>query len=95
MLSILNVFPLYEVFVVYFLSIEILAGYKDSCITWQDYERMYRELVVSRNPTAGINANAFYHVCLPCTEKSPMQCHHRITTEYIASQFPDIEIVHI
>ena len=73
----------------------ILAGYKDGCITWPDYERMYRELLTTRNPTAGLALNSLDHICLLCTEKSATQCHRRLAAEYIAEQFPDIEIIHL
>ena len=73
----------------------ILAGYKDSCITWPDYERMYRELLATRNPTAGLALNSLDRICLLCTEKSALQCHRRLAAEYIALQIPDIDIVHL
>lgn len=73
----------------------ILAGYKDGCITWPDYERMYRELLTTRNPTAGLTLNSLDRICLLCTEKSATQCHRRLAAEYIAEQFPDIEIIHL
>lgn len=74
---------------------DILAGYKDGCITWPDYERMYRELLIIRNPTAGLALNSLDRICLLCTEKSATQCHRRLAAEYIAEQFPDIEIIHL
>lgn len=73
----------------------ILAGYKDGCITWPDYERMYRELLTTRNPTAGLALNSLDRICLLCTEKSVTQCHRRLAAEYIAEQIPCIEIVHL
>lgn len=73
----------------------ILAGYKDGCITWPDYERMYRELLTIRNPTAGLALNSLDRICLLCTEKSATQCHRRLAVEYIAGKFPSIEIVHL
>ena len=73
----------------------ILAGYKDGCITWPDYERMYRELLTTRNPTAGLALNSLDRICLLCTEKSATQCHRRLAAAYIAEQFPCIEIVHL
>ena len=73
----------------------ILAGYKDDCIAWPDYERMYRELLATRNPTAGLALNSLDRICLLCTEKSAHQCHRRLAAEYIAEQFPDIEIIHL
>lgn len=74
---------------------EILEGYKNGRITWADYEKMYRELLVARRPTDGAEPATFDRICLLCTEKSALQCHRRLAAEYIASQFPDIDIVHL
>lgn len=74
---------------------DILASYKDGYITWPDYERMYRELLTTRNPTAGLALNSLDRICLLCTEKSATQCHRRLAAAYIAEQFPCIEIVHL
>lgn len=74
---------------------EILSGYKDGRITWPDYERMYRELLAARHPTAGLSPADLDRICLLCTEKSATQCHRRLAAEYIEEQIPDIEIVHL
>lgn len=74
---------------------EILAGYKDGRITWPDYERMYRELLATRQPADGLAPDDLDRNCLLCTEKSATQCHRRLAAEYIAEQIPDIEIVHL
>ncbi|MCM1294035.1 MAG: DUF488 domain-containing protein [Muribaculaceae bacterium] len=74
---------------------EILAGYKDGHIAWPDYERMYRELMATRNPTDGLAPDTLDRICLLCTEKTALQCHRRLAAEYIAEQFPDIQIVHL
>ena len=74
---------------------EILAGYKDGLITWPDYERMYRELLATRHPTAALTPANLDRICLLCTEKSAHQCHRRLAAEHIAEQFPDIDTVHL
>ena len=74
---------------------EILAGYKNGRITWADYEKLYRELLAARRPTDGLAPGDIDRICLLCTEKSAVQCHRRLAAEYIASHFPDIDIVHI
>ena len=76
-------------------STEILASYKDGRITWPDYELMYRELLATRHPTAGLTPDALDRICLLCTEKSATQCHRRLAAEYITTQFPDTEIMHL
>ncbi len=73
----------------------ILAGYKEGRITWSDYERMYRELLATRHPTEGMTLDTLDRICLLCTEKSALQCHRRLAAKHIATQFPDIEIVHL
>ena len=73
----------------------ILAGYKEGRITWPDYERMYRELLAARHPTAGLSPTDLDRICLLCTEKSAVHCHRHLAAEYIASHFPDTEIVHL
>lgn len=74
---------------------EILTGYKDARITRLDYERMYRELLATRRPADGLAPDDIDRICLLCTEKSATQCHRHLAAEYIASQIPDIDIVHL
>lgn len=85
----------YEYHLEFAPTTEILAGYKDGRITWPDYERMYRELLATRHPTMVLTPADLERICLLCTEKSAIQCHRRLAAEYIAEQFPDIEIVHL
>lgn len=87
--------PRYEYHPEFAPTAEILAGYKDGRITWPDYERMYRELLATRHPTAGFVSADLDHICLFCAEKSAHQCHRRLAAEYIATQFPDIEIINL
>ena len=74
---------------------EILTGYKNGAISWSDYEKMYRELLVARNPTTELAPIDIDRGCLLCTEKSAVHCHRHLAAEYIASQIPDIDIVHL
>ncbi|MCM1224753.1 MAG: DUF488 domain-containing protein [Lachnospiraceae bacterium] len=87
--------PRYEYHPEFAPSTEILAGYKDGRITWLDYERMYRELLAIRQPTAGIEPVVLDRICLLYTEKSPLQCQRRLAAEYIAVLFFDTEIVNL
>ncbi len=87
--------PRYEYHPEFAPTAEILTGYKDGRITWADYERMYRGLLAARHPTAGLSPADIDRISLLCTEKSAAQCHRRLAAEYIANQFPDIEIVHL
>ncbi len=74
---------------------DILAEYKDKKITWSEYERSYRELLQKRNPLQNCDISKLDRICLLCTEKTADMCHRRLAAEYIASQIPDVEIVHL
>ena len=74
---------------------DILAGYKDKKISWAEYEKLYRELLQKRDPLQNCNIAKLDTICLLCTEKSALQCHRRLATEYITEQIPDIEIIHL
>ena len=74
---------------------DILAGYRDKKITWEEYEKLYRELLQKRNPLQNCDVSKLDRICLLCTEKSAIQCHRRLAAEYIAEQLPDVEIVHL
>ncbi len=87
--------PRYEYHPEFAPTSEILAGYKDGRITWPDYERLYRELLATRRPTAGLVSTDLDRICLLCTEKSAIQCHRRLAAEYIATQFPDTKITYL
>lgn len=62
--------PRYEYHPEFATTSYILAGYKDGRITWPDYERIYRELLASRQSTVGMTPGALDRICLLCTEKS-------------------------
>ena len=74
---------------------EMLTAFKDKKANWADAEPIYRRLIAGRAPLAGCNPDELDRICLMCTEKTAHQCHRRLAAEYIASQFPDAEIVHL
>ena len=86
---------LYEYHPEFAPTTEILTGYKNGTISWSDYENLYRKLLVTRRSTDGLAPDDMDRICLLCTEKSALQCHRRLAAEYIASHFPDTEIVHL
>lgn len=76
-------------------TVDILASYKDKKITWSEYEKMYRELLQKRESLHNCNISELDRICLLCTEKTAIQCHRRLAAEYIASQIPNVAIVHL
>ena len=86
---------LYEYHPEFAPTTEILTGYKNGTISWADYEKLYRKLLATRRPTDGLAPDDIDRICLLCTEKSAVHCHRYLAAEYIASQIPDIDIVHL
>ena len=76
-------------------SAEMLADYKDKKLAWGEFEQKYRELLNARNPLSNCDINKLDRICLLCTEKTADMCHRWLVAEYIASQVPDVEIVHL
>jgi uncharacterized protein (DUF488 family) len=75
---------------------DILKNYKKKKITWNEYERQFKELLSSRNPS---KENILPHrqdvVCLLCAESKPERCHRRLVAEHFKNANGDLEIVHL
>jgi uncharacterized protein (DUF488 family) len=79
---------------------EILDGYKKKKINWDQYEQLFKNLLITRNSIDTINCknkNDYDNLCLLCSELSPKNCHRRLVAEYIKENNPDIsiEIIHL
>jgi uncharacterized protein (DUF488 family) len=75
---------------------EILDGYKKKKLSWQDYERKFKEVLTRRKP---IQSNNFINekgpICLLCAEDKPIQCHRRLVAEYYAANVEGLQIKHL
>jgi uncharacterized protein (DUF488 family) len=74
---------------------EILKGYKDGKISWQEYEAEYLKLLESRNIAANTKPESLDKACFLCAEKTPEQCHRRLLAEYLQTKLGNIEIKHL
>ena len=79
---------------------EILDGYKKNIISWEEYEKLYMELLEKRSIKETFESKIkpdFDRICLLCSEAVPDKCHRRLASEFIKNAFKeqDIEIVHI
>lgn len=79
---------------------DILKGYKEKRINWEEYERLFNNLLEQRNIKQHLDRKypgSFDDVCLLCTEDKPAQCHRRLVAEYIQRLYPekDIKIFHL
>ena len=76
-------------------SKELLNGYKDKSISWEEYIKVYSQLLVSRNVLEKIDNNELENIVLLCSEPTAEQCHRRLLAEYLADNFNDINIKHL
>lgn len=75
---------------------EILDGFKSKKLSWQDYERNFKDLLTRRNPVQSIRfMDEKEAVCLLCAEDKPLQCHRRLVAEYFTSHIEGVKIRHL
>lgn len=74
---------------------EILSGYRKKLISWDEYEKAYRELLISRNVREFFNPNDFNNNVLLCSEDTPDKCHRRILAEYLQTIWEGVRINHL
>lgn len=79
---------------------QILSDYKKNKISWDEYEKLFLELLDKRD----IKENVILKygmdldkVCLLCSEPTADKCHRRLVSEYLGKVFPEfnINIVHL
>lgn len=77
---------------------EILDGYRDRQLTWEQYADAYRALLRSRRPEREVDAALLDGGCLLCSEHEPDRCHRRIAAEYLRDALAPstpLEIMHL
>ncbi|MGI6648932.1 MAG: DUF488 family protein [Bacillota bacterium] len=75
---------------------DILKGYKQKKITWNDYEKQFKNLLTQREPLKNIyDDNKPSSICLLCSEDKPKQCHRRLVAEYFLERVDNLEIKHL
>lgn len=76
-------------------SKELLNGYQDKRVSWEQYEKEYIGLLEGRKILSNIDYSVFNNACFLCSEDTPEQCHRRLAAEYLARANKEIEIVHL
>jgi len=74
---------------------ELLDGYKKKEISWQEYEKIYNEILLNRDILNLLVAEELNNSVLLCSEPTANQCHRRLVAEYIAKHFDNVEIKHL
>jgi uncharacterized protein (DUF488 family) len=74
---------------------ELLSDYQDKKIDWIGYQKVFRQIIESRQIDKKYNIKDFDNACFLCSEELPEKCHRRLIVEYFREKNPDIQIVHI
>jgi len=79
---------------------QILSDYKENKISWDEYEKLFLELLDKRE----IKQNVILkygmdldNMCLLCSEPTADKCHRRLVSEYLDKIFPEfnMNIIHL
>ncbi|HEU5424438.1 MAG TPA: DUF488 domain-containing protein [Nitrolancea sp.] len=73
----------------------IFSDYRKKAITWPEYESRFHALLQERAIESRLEPAELGGACLLCSEATPQRCHRRLVAEYLASHWPDVEIVHL
>jgi uncharacterized protein (DUF488 family) len=76
-------------------SKELLNGYKDRSISWEEYIKVYNKLLIDRDVLTNISIKELDNVVLLCSEPTAEQCHRRLLAEYLAKHLDNITIKHL
>lgn len=74
---------------------DILTAYKQKKITWEQYENLFKVLLIERDVKKNISSDELDQACLLCSEASANKCHRRIVAEYLQNAFPCVSIWHL
>lgn len=77
-------------------SQEILEGFKNKNITWEEYEKSFKALLEERRVVNAFNPADFEGACLLCSEPTATNCHRRLVAELLRDSWPEIKtIIHL
>lgn len=77
-------------------SDDILRPFKDSKISWDEYEVQYIDLINHRNIANILDPNEVHEACFLCACKTEHHCHRRLLAEYLQREWDrPVEVVHL
>lgn len=74
---------------------ELLNSYRNKKINWEEYKKLYLEILGERNILKNIDYNFFKDSCLLCSEPKPDKCHRKLFVEYLKKYNNDINIINL
>lgn len=74
---------------------ELLKGYQDEKINWDEYKKQYNQILIDRDILEKLSILEFENAVLLCSEPIATQCHRRLVAEYITKHFENVNIKHL
>ena len=74
---------------------EIFEEFKKNNGDWKIFQKQFIKLISSRKIEDLPIIKKIENACLLCSEHLPEKCHRRLTAEYLAEKFENIEIIHL
>lgn len=77
-------------------SKELLDCWHKQEVTWEEYVKVYTDLLKSREILRKYGVKSFDGSCFLCSEDTPEQCHRRLLVEYLKNNCTDkVDIIHL
>jgi uncharacterized protein (DUF488 family) len=73
----------------------LLDAYRARQLSWDDYARRYRALLVERDVLSSLPRTLVDGGCFLCSEHLPDRCHRALLVEHLAVQWPDLRVTHL
>lgn len=74
---------------------EILSGYRNKQLPWEEYEQRFLVTLQQRDPAKRFTLQDFDRACLLCSEPSAEHCHRRLVAEYLKGIWEALTIQHL
>jgi uncharacterized protein (DUF488 family) len=74
---------------------EILSGYRNKQLAWEEYEQRFLVTLQQRDPGKRFSLQDFDRACLLCSEPTAEQCHRRLVAEYLKGIWDALTIQHL
>jgi uncharacterized protein (DUF488 family) len=75
---------------------ELLSDYRKETVSWEEYEKIYTELLKARKIIQKYGVKQFDGSCFLCSEDTPEHCHRRLLSEFMkAHSTEEVKIIHL
>lgn len=74
---------------------KLLKDFKNKNISWEDYEKEFKQILQKNNPATFIEIQDGQNICLLCSEDKPNYCHRRLIAEALIETYPELKIIHL